>query len=345
MKTVKIIIISSCVIGGLLFLGAAFMLYRGVRDFNSAKQERAKVENTLKGYYKEPIFPSLKNVKHELDNSAKADEWFDSLESELTKGNVSSSETSPTKFKNAAYNVRRNLEARARKAGTELPDISASFAFGFERYAGTEGTLPKSSDVARLIEQLAIVKRISTILFDNNIKSLLSVKRDIFEAPANVVNAGGSDRRGRERSRERSRDRNPSAGSQPSAFAKNAGIIGSGDLYAKMHFVFEFRAKEKSLINILNAFSHNKMFIVVTSLSVSKKTPELIPKVIDQDDEKTTRRGSVRNNNSSDDAGDIAVPRLGPDYPVCGIKMEIPMDIRLEMDVYKFKEAGIDSGN
>jgi len=337
MKTVKIIIISSCAVGALLFFGASFMLYRGVSDFNAAKSERTKIKRSLEKYYKAPIFPSLENVKQEFDNSSQADEWFNKLGSVLYMGNVTSSETSPTKFKTATYNVRRNLNKKARKAGTGLPDTSTLFAFGFERYAGTDGTLPQSGDVARLIEQLVIINRISTILFDNNIKSLSSVKRDIFETSAGVTAAPAkTDRRSRRGGRQ---SRSSGGSAQSSASLKNVGIIASGALFAKMHFVFEFRAKERALLDILNAFSTSKMFIVVTSVSLSKNTPVLVPEVVDSAD----KNGSALDGGSGGE--EIAPQRLGPNYPVCGIKMEIPLDIRIELDVYKFKEAGIDSGN
>ncbi len=335
MKTVKIIIISSCAVGAILFLGASFMLYRGVSDFNAAKGERTKIKRSLEKYYKSPIFPSLENVKQELDNSSQADVWFGKLGSVLYKSNVTSSETSPTKFKTATYNVRRNLNKKARKAGTELPDASTLFAFGFERYAGTDGTLPQSGDVARLIEQLVIINRISSILFDNNIKSISSVKRDIFE-----TSAGNAPEPERQNRRVRPGANRPSNNTQSSASLKNVGVIGSGSLFAKMHFVFEFRAKERALLDILNAFSTSKkMFVVVTSVSLSKNTPVLVPEIVESED----GNDSALDGGSGDEK--IAPQRLGPNYPVCGIKMEIPLDIRIELDVYKFKEAGIDSGN
>ena len=327
-----------------MFLGASFMLYRGVADFNASKTERSKIKRGLERYYKANIFPSSENVKQELENSNQADQWFGTLMSELNKGNVISRETSPTKFKTAVYNVRNNLEKKARKAGTEMPEISASFAFGFERYAGTEGTLPKSEDVARLIEQLVIVNRISTVLFDNNIKSLSSVKRDVFEVSVGSNEhsekraRGGRDRGARAR-------QNPSE-SQSTSSLKRVGVIGDGDLFAKMHFVFDFRAKEKALLDILNAFSTHRMFIVVTSVLISKSTPVLVPDLVVSTASKDSGALDVLAHNRSKKDDEVVEPlKLGPNYPVCGIKMEVPMDVRIELDVYKFKEADIDSGN
>lgn len=341
MKTAKIIIISSCAVGAILFLGAGFMLYRSVTDFNASKADLTKVKRSLDRYYDASIFPSLDNVKQELDNSQQADDWFGKLVSLLYKGNVNSSETSPTRFKNAANNARRNLDKKAREAGTEMPDSSANFAFGFERYAGTEGTLPQSADVARLIEQMVIINRISLILFDNNIKSLTSVKRDVFETSIGAPKKAKRPTRGA-----RGRAGRANAAQKPSAAAlANVGIIGSESLFAKMHFVFEFRAKEKALLDILNAFSTNKMFIVVTSVSLSKNTPPLVPAVVDPAAANGTDALAALDHGRAENTEDVVVERLGPNYPVCGIKMEIPLDIRIELDVYKFKEAGLDSGN
>ncbi len=81
------------------------------------------------------------------------------------------------------------------------------------------------------------------------------------------------------------------------------------------------------------------MFVVVTSLTLSKTTPELVPKPVESDEDD----GGF--GDPSAKASPLVAQRLGPNYPVCGIKMEIPMDVRLELDVYKFREAAVDSGD
>jgi hypothetical protein len=89
------------------------------------------------------------------------------------------------------------------------------------------------------------------------------------------------------------------------------------------------------------------MFIVVTSLTIKKKTPELVPPVpvvVDEDSsagDDILGFGSARKKPKKEKVQ----PRLGPNYPVCGIKQEIPMEIHLELDVYKFKEADSDTGH
>jgi len=331
-------------------MGAGFMLYKGITDFNESRNNLDKLKTSLERHYKAEIFPSQENVKIELGNSDQADEWFNNLISTLSKGNIISSERSPSKFITTGNVVRSSLEKKARKAGTVMPDSKSSFAFGFERYTRNDGTMPKSEEVPRLIEQLVIINRICTILFENNIKEISSVKRDVFESVGDPGAENTAEAAGRSRGRggrSRSRDSRTSRGSGDggsSADVSQVGIIGDDALYAKMHFVFEFRAKEKALLDILNALSTSKMFVVVTSVSLSKKTPELVPKIVEPVDAEDDALGFGSRHPKKEDKPVVA-PKLGPNYPVCGIKMEIPMDIHLELDVYKFKEADSDSGN
>jgi len=324
-----------------LFIGAAFMLYKGITQFNESQNNLESLKVNLEGHYNAKVFPSQENVKIEIENAKQADEWFGKLESILAEGNVSSTERSPSHFITAGNKVRRSLEKKARKSGTSLPDSDTRFAFGFERYTGSDGALPKSADVPRLIEQLVIINRISNILFNNGIKELSAVKRDVFESTGDAsVDIVKKPTRSHTRN---TRGRTARVAPTANADLSQVGIIGDEDLFAKMHFVFEFRAKEKALLDILNAFSTSKMFIVVTSVTISKGTPELVPAVVDPDAAEADDLGFSRSKAKKEEP--VAAPKLGPNYPVCGIKMEIPMDIHLELDVYKFKEADCDSGN
>jgi hypothetical protein len=352
MKTAKIIIISGCTLGAVLFMGAGFMLYRGITGFNQSRNNLDKLKISLEQHYKSKIFPSRENVKIELENADQADEWFNNLISTLSKGNIVSTERSPSIFITTGNTVRRNLRKKARKAGTVMPDSKSAFAFGFERYTRNDGTLPKSEEVPRLIEQLVIINRICAILFENNIKEISSVKRDEFESIGNIVpgvdvdNSGSRRRSGRSRNSRSARTHSrPTAVHRASDNVSMVGIIGEDSLYAKMHFVFEFRAKEKALLDILNALSTGKMFVVVTSVSLSKSTPDLVPKIVDPAEAEPDAGIGFGGSHTKKEDKPVEPPKLGPNYPVCGIKMEIPMDIHLELDVYKFKEADSDSGN
>ncbi len=342
MKTAKIIVAVGCAIGAILFLGAGFVLYRGVGRFNAARQDLENVQRDLDRHYKANPFPSTENVDLERANTKQADAWFNALMSTLGQGNVTSTERSPSRFKIAVEAASRNLVKASQKAGAELPEEGA-FAFGFDRYAGTSGTLPKPQDVPRLMEQLVIVNRLSLVLFKHRIKELSKVERDVFEAAADA--AVTEEESGRGRSRDRGRSRPSSGSASTSGSATKVGVLGEKDLYAKMHFAFEFRAKESALLGILNALAANKMFINVTSISLSKKTPELVPEISEEPEAGTGITGMGFGEAPQPKEKSLEAQRLGPNYPVCGIKMEVPMDVRLELDVYKFREATVDSGD
>jgi hypothetical protein len=343
MKTTKIIVLAGCVIGALLFLGAGFVLYRGVVQFGEARDDLEDAKLDLGRYYEAKVFPSESNVNRERDNTKQVDLWFKELVGELCKGNVISDERSPSKFIGVFESVQRRLVKEARKAGTVLPDPADSFSFGFGQYSGT-GTLPKPTDVPRLTEQLVIVNRLALILFNNRVKTVTKIEREAFEqADQSADSQAGESRRDDRRRDRRSDSRRDRDRRKPTASASvgDAGRIRAGELYARMHFVLEFRAKQSALLDILNALAAHPMFIVVTSVSLSKPTPELVP-VIAEEESEDSRAGFGGELTSEKTA---EAPKLGPKYPVCGIKMEIPLDVRLELDVYKFREATLDSGD
>jgi hypothetical protein len=349
MKTLKIIILSASAVGLTLFIAVGFILFRGITRFNTARADLDRAKTNLERYYEAPIFPSRENVDKELANAEQIDAWFDELMGALGKGNVTSKQRSPSKFKNVFEVARKRLVNEGQKAGTELPASGQPFAFGFDRYSGT-GTLPKPQDVPRLTEELVIINRLTHVLFKHRVKAISKIERVEFEgkpgtaanvnAPAAAGGANSGNSRRRPSSRRGRSGRSGAAQVQPNAAGpKNAGVIGNDDLFAKLHFVFEFRAKESALLEIINALSAQPMFVVVTSLSLSKETPELVPKPAEVEGD--SNFGGV----SSTPADAVVTHRLGPNYPVCGIKMEIPLDIRLELDVYKFREAAVDSGD
>ncbi len=336
--------------GCLLFLGAGIVLYRGVGSFNSARDDLKKAQSNLDRYYKADAFPSKGNVARELENAKQADAWFDDLMVDLSKGNVASDERSPSKFIGAFEAVQRRLTSEARKTGTELP--GEVFPFGFERYSGT-GVLPNPQDVPRLTEQLVIANRLCGILFKHRIKMLSKLERQEFEDAAegasSVVNESNvsnnnrdSERRDDRRRGGRRRNQEPPPDETLNASA-NAGIIREGALYAHMHFALEFRAKQDALLDILNALAAHPMFIVVTAVKITKPVNQLVPDIKEVDE--NSDADIFRRSSEGAEEQPVEPLKLGPRYPVCGIKMEIPLDVRLELDVFKFKEMTVDSGD
>lgn len=338
MKKAQIITLSLCAMGAIALLSAGFVLYRGISRFGQAHEALDTAKTRLEGFYREPVFPSSDNVRRENTNTVKLAGWFDELAAELRKGNVVSDERSPSTFKSVYLEkTLARLLQEAQAAGTELP---ANFGFGFGQYAGTP-TLPSPEDVPRLMEQLVLVNRISRILFANRVKALGSVERAAFEVPAlspatsavaPPAPAGPSSRRQRPQ---------PAAAPPLAASAKQSGVVTEGALFGKHRFVIEFSAKESAVIGVLNALVASPTFTVVKVVRLNKGIPVLMPVTVD-----AAAAGTVPIPGFDAPSPTVAsVLKLGPAYPVCGLEMEIPMQVRLEVDVYKFKGASDGSGD
>lgn len=335
MKKAQIITLSIGVFSGIALLAAGWVLLRAVIRFNEVAESLDGSKRQLEGYYQEAVFPSTENVWREQTNTVELTRWFEELTAALRKGNVVSVERSPSRFVGILERARDLLLRDAQAAGTELPK---SFAFGFDLYSGT-GTLPRPDDVPRLTEQLALVTRVCRILFENRVKELRVVGRAVFEEGA-PVSTGAATAPGR-----RSISA-PRAGAESSrglaSSVEQPGVIPEGGLYGKYPFVFEFNAKETALISIINALAASPVFTVVNVIQIQKEVPVLLP-VADE---------ALAAGTATDPLGlglgdkpvEPSTAHLGPGYPVCGLEMEIPMQVRIELDIYKFKGDSNESG-
>ncbi len=324
MKKAQIITLSACVLGGIALLAAGWVLLRGVLRFNEAAGALNDAKQQLTGYYREAVFPSAENVQREQANTAQIRTWFDGLMATLREGNVIRTERSPSQFKSVLEKAQERLWREARAAGTELP---AGFAFGFDRYTAS-GTLPRPDDVPRLTEQLILVTRICKILFDHRVKEVRVLERALFEEEAAAVTAAGPSVSPAMSGRRTAAGggRGPSSAREVRSSGMPPGLIPDGGLFGKYRFVLEFNAKEAALVNILNALASSPVFTVVNVVRIAKDVPPLMPTVAEPPVTPPAAGGAP------------STPmHLGPNYPVSGLEMEIPMRVRFELDIFKFK--------
>jgi len=329
MKKAQVITLSVCALGGISLLAATWILLRGVMRFNETASALNASRQQLSEYYREPIFPSSENVQREESNTSQMKLWFSDLTAALRKGNVASDERSPSRFVGILDRTRERLMRDAQAAGTELPP---SFAFGFDLYTGT-GALPRPDDVPRLTEQLVLVNRVCKILFDNRVKELRVVERGLFEegaaaiaiSPAVATHAATAGS-----GRPSASGRNVPAHTGSGVAAMQPGIIPEEGLFGKYRFSFEFNAKETALIAVLNALASSPAFTVVNVVRIAKDVPVLMPAAPEPAAETI--------------AAEQTTIHLGPNYPVCGLEMEVPMRVRIELDVFKFKGESDESG-
>jgi len=293
---------------------AVLLLATGISRFSDTKGSLDKSKRELTRYYDEDPFPSEDNVLKEQDNVEVQDEWFKSLVNRLRQGQVESDDKSPSLFMGLLGRKRTELMKLGEASGTAL---DPRFTFGFGRYFAERGELPAPDDVPRLTEQLLVVERLCALLFDEKVTRLEKIAREEFEgAPVASRLAPGTTAGTRPRPRRpgRTRDalRNP-----------DAGLIPKDELCGKYHFMLEFEAREESVWRVLNRLAKHEIFIAVTGVWFTKQGDDIV--LSGQE-----RKGGQAN---PEPFGSYRRERL-----VCGPQMEKPMVVRVDLDVYKFRE-------
>lgn len=348
MKKKQIITISSCAVGGILFLGAGFMLYRSLVRYQEQDEKLTQLQRQLDQIYAADVFPSDENIEQIRQNTEQVDRWFNLLAETMAEGNINHDERSPSRFVGLLDRVRGRLSEQATEKNIELAlTETGAFAFGFERYTNT-GRLPTPDDVPRLVDQLMIVNRLGRIVFGSNIDRLLLIEREVFEDAAQQVAPVQPEptRRGNRR-RPSNREK-----ARPEPAQRVPGVMSEGDWYATYRFSLEFEARESSLKAILNQFAVSKMYIVINSMELEKDIPDLLP-APRQAEQAPAAAAPVANDFASLFGGGDAAPNpldspatvttnvepSGPSAPVSGEDMELPMQVKMTLTVYKFREG------
>jgi len=300
----------------LLLLAGAALVNTFMRK-RSSEQALAGKRMEFQSVYATKPFPSGRNVAREKENGKNLRAWFVQLLDMARKGQVEPSERSPSNFMSLLSEKRKQLDGLSKSVGTVLP---ADFGFGFDRYFASSGALPAPDDVPRLTQQLVVVDKISMVLFDEKVDQIDAIEREEFEGVGDASGETAEPRRLR-----------PEEELKMQA-AKNAGVMAHGAWSARFHLKIKIKAHEKSLLGVLNRLAAHEMFVVVTSVTTSKTAVDVKEAVV----KKTVNR---------DASGGAAV--LEPDAAtlsraqrtVSGPVVEGPMDVTIELDVYRFRNV------
>lgn len=316
----------------LIVAASAILLYRGIRQFGEAERQLKRAEVALKKLYAKDPFPSEENIRRERENVDVLRQWYKSLIDELAQGQVPEVQKSPTAFMNLLSERNNRLLVLARKNGVGLPE---NFSFGFARYAA-EGNLPPPPEVPRLTQQLIMIENIGTILIEAGVKRIEQVRRDEFEqrAASRTARPGGpGGPGGAPRPLGRPGMGAPGGGVAPMGVAGADMSREDTELYTRQHFTWEFAATEKALHTVLNELATHPMFIVVTSLDLTKPRPDVREAAAVTAGESVGRLDAEGNVVASEsDAYTSRRQRL-----VSGPQLEVPMTVQMAMDVYLFK--------
>lgn len=290
-----------------LIAGAALLLVSSTRSAKKVRQQLEQRRLELTTMYRANPFPSAENAQQENENTDELTKWYKTLVASASKGQLNVDERRPTAFMSQVGKVRQdlatgvgsNMVARARKDDVD-------FAFGFDRYFLPNSPLPPPEHVARLMEQLLIVESLCQALFAENIIVLRALHREILEGAVTLQGGG---------------PREP-------LINPDAGLLKGEALFAKFHFRLEIDATESALLGVLNRLARHDLFVVVTQVQMKKTGPDIL---------------SVESAERAAAQDPLAVELLPSESLsrdqrlVCGLPVENPMQVVLDVDVYRFQ--------
>lgn len=354
---------------GVIFLALlAFVglkLYQGVSLFSKAEADLDSALKEVSRYYARDPFPSMDNINVEAANVTTLEDWYATLTEELQKGEVGPAKgMSPSKFKEH-LGEKRELLARLAEENRVILAEKEEFSVGFEKYFAKGSEMPLPSNVPRLTQQLTILEKLCTTLIEERVSEISKIQREVFEispaaAGASSVTASTIDSGAGSGSRIRRRSTDSTMSDTSEMLNAKTGLIEEGMLFASMRFRLSFKAPETVLVNVLNRLAKDTMFAVVSSITIKKDGEDVfLPKSHEEEEEDKKRQGqtsvatgSPRRLKSTDVTEDGPDKQKEDEAPkdkisekkfsrklqlVSGPKFEKPMNVILEVDVYRFK--------
>lgn len=336
----NIVAVTAGIIVGILLLGAVAVLGVGVGRLAISKNQRGKLKDDWRQFYQRNPFPSRENVVKEKENNKTIEFWFSELMTALRKHQIEPEKKSPSMFKGLLDEKRNEMLDLAKRAGVVCPD---KFAFGFGRYLAS-GNLPAPENVPILTQQLLITENLLRLCIEsNNVKEIVSIERDDFDAGAAESGTRARGRRGA------AVEAPPPVGVVPGVPTARPGEITGDALSGKLHFVFEFKAKESVVWEVLNRLASHGMIVVVTSVQLDNEGAD-IAKLGGPDAEGAAKRSEAEAETASPKTGAKEKPAAAEtagggetkfptreERKVCGLSKSLPMRVKIEMDVYRFK--------
>lgn len=341
----KVVLIGVGALAAVLLALACVLLFGSIQKLKGSRGSLEKAVAELETYYNQKPFPSDQNVKIEKGNIALLETWSADLIDICSTGQIESDLMRPTVFQRRLAERILGLRQRAKKSGVKLADRPS---FGFHRYA-ILGRPPAPVHVSRLTRQMLIVDRLCTILMEEKVVGILTVRREQFEdaipvkrprrtlggGPRPVVRAPATPapaRRG--------------GGSRRSMPARvDAGEPGEKQ-FAYFRFQFDVKLDEQALWGVINRFAGDDLFIVVKGVTMKKQSEDVRVSAVSRPAGGTARTPAPRTvvravaglAGKDDDEVSKAPPARNL-RQVSGRRISKPMKVTLDVAVYTFKKA------
>ena len=278
MKKNQLILAVGGGVSAVLVLGSAALAFLGMSGAGEAREAREKALKDLDRYYRANPFPSEENVEASRANLADAENWIEVLDEALSVGTndwakgIDLSRATPGEFSSLREETIQSLYDAAPVGEDGSKILSDSFAFGFDRYAS--GDPAQTPHVRRLLRQLRLVEQLVRLLYAAGPQRIDAVGRVVFETGAGQDGSSGS-------SRGRGRNRRPSGSS--SSGARDATLVvpaprpEDGPVPCDVErFGFRFVAREKAVIDFVDAIDAMRPWACVSSLSMEKTADDVI---------------------------------------------------------------------
>lgn len=297
-------------VSAVLVLGSAALAFLGMSGAGEAREAREKALRDLDRYYRADPFPSEENVETSRANLADVENWIEALDEALTVGTndwakgIDLSRATPGEFSSLREETIQALYDAAPVGEDGAKILSDSFAFGFDRYAS--GDPAQTPHVRRLLRQLRLVEKLVRLLYAAGPQRIDAVGRVVFETGDSRDGAAGSSR-GRGRSRRAAAS--SAAGARDAVLVVPAPRPEGGPVPCDVErFGFRFVAREKAVLEFVNAIDAMSPWACVSSLSLEKTADDVIFPGEEPEKGPAGRRGAKA-------APEAAAPQGGPPKP------------------------------
>ena len=331
MKKNQLILAIGGGVSAVLVLGAAALAAAGFSGKGDARKNREKAFSDLNRLHQSVPFPSEENVEAAGKNLENARGWIETLDEELTVGTndwakgINLRRASPGEFSSLREETIQSLYDAAPVAEDGSKIVPDSFAFGFDRYA--TGEPAQTPHVVRLLRQLRLTEQLVRMLYAAGPQRIEAVGRIVFETGAVAASddSGGYVRR---------KPRRESAARDSALVVVPPPPVEGPVPVDAERFGFRFVAREKAVLDFVDAVDAMRPYACVSGLSMAKTSDDVV--FPDEAQEKeASRRGE-----DAEARNKAAAPQLGPPKPpprasrmVSGPLREAPVAVTVFVDV------------
>ncbi len=247
--------LSVLIVGAVAAVAAIVLAVGLIRLSSSYRQVQASLDETdraLKQLASRRPFPNEENVALAATNRVKIESFFATVLDRFSKNQYEPPEIEPARFPQLLQRAIASMNRAALSNNVAIPPDR--FMYGFDRYE--RGQPPRKQDIPRLARQLHGIETITRAICAAKIRELIAVERHVFEDEG--PRAPGVDE---------------GVTPPPQTPAAAGYKEDPHKLFVRERFLFEFRARESSIWEILDTLPRLPVFCVVSGIELENEAP------------------------------------------------------------------------